>query len=115
MNLYWILIKLKSTDKKMYRGCKSDATKERQLCDAEDNGTCVKCSDDGCNDHPMYGTPTLSCINCHDANECGFGQNVSTAAACKEAVLFGAKESCFVHSHEGMNTYRVLLSLEQFY
>lgn len=98
----------------MFRGCLSDATEERLLCEGSNEdglGSCVKCTTNGCNNQPKFIPPQLSCVKCSDWKECAYGQDASTATACVKDVLFGSKETCFVHSINGNLYLKITLQL----
>ncbi|XP_055307068.1 uncharacterized protein LOC129571321 [Sitodiplosis mosellana] len=92
-------------DKKVFRGCLSDATEQRLLCELVNehkNGSCVKCDRSGCNKQPKFVQPKLSCMHCTDSEECAFGLRFSNQTmACKNPVVFGDEETCFTHSISG--------------
>ncbi|XP_055308419.1 uncharacterized protein LOC129572481 [Sitodiplosis mosellana] len=88
-------------DKEVFRGCLSDSSKERILCERNDKGTCVECSDTGCNNQPKVRQPKLACVNCTGSDECAFGYNASMAVPCKKDVELGDEESCFTRSING--------------
>lgn len=85
----------------MFRGCLSDASNQRLLCERvneDGNGTCIKCNTSGCNNQPKLKQPTLSCMNCTDSEVCAFGLDLKSSnltIACEKPVLFGDKETCF--------------------
>lgn len=84
----------------MYRGCLSDTSEARLLCERGDNGTCAKCPNSGCNDRSKFRKPKLSCIQCSDSESCAFGYDPKEAKPCTQEVAFGDEESCFVHKTE---------------
>lgn len=92
-------------DKKMFRGCLSDATNERLLCELvneHQNGSCVKCNTTGCNNQPKYKKPKLSCMKCTGSKECAFGLvDTVNSTDCKEQVVFGEEETCYTQTIDG--------------
>lgn len=87
-------------DNRIYRGCLTDTTDHRLLCEQYHpghKGICVKCAGSGCNNMPRVRPPLLSCIQCQKSHECAFGQDKSNATACKSQIQFGKKESCYTH------------------
>lgn len=91
----------------MYRGCLSDPSEARLMCELDakhQNGTCKKCATSGCNDEPKFDRPKLSCVKCSNDEECAFGRDAAEAKQCTKDVMFGEKESCFVHAISG-NTH----------
>lgn len=93
-----------SKDKKMFRGCLSDASDVRLKCEKSDErnlGTCVKCSGSGCNNQPKVAKSKLSCFKCIDSKECAFGQNGTDPVSCVDKVPFGIQESCYTHAIKG--------------
>ncbi|XP_031624827.1 uncharacterized protein LOC116341726 [Contarinia nasturtii] len=100
-------------EKKIFRGCLSDQSETRLLCDRADkheNGTCVKCRSDSCNNQPRLRKPNLSCMSCTETEtkECAFGQDSSKAIACENQVVFGDKETCFTRFvNDTQNVYHV--------
>lgn len=83
----------------MFRGCLSDATNERLLCERVneyENGTCVKCNTTGCNNQSKFREPTLSCMNCTGSDDCAFGlESLNFPYVCEKQILFGDEETCF--------------------
>lgn len=96
----------------MFRGCLSDPTEPRLECDINKHGNCVKCTGNGCNDQPKVKPSELSCMKCMDSKECAYGQRSSPAFNCLNNVIFGNKESCFVHTLPGNNTVLYLHRFE---
>ncbi|XP_055308420.1 uncharacterized protein LOC129572482 [Sitodiplosis mosellana] len=91
-------------DKEVFRGCLSDTSKERILCERNnknDKGTCVICPNTGCNNQPKVRQPKFACVNCTGSDECAFGYNASMAVPCKKDVELGDEESCFTRSING--------------
>lgn len=87
-----------SEDKKIYRGCLTDASDHRLLCEQDSSdkkGICVKCSGSGCNNMPRVRPPLLSCVHCKKSHECAFGQDKNNAVTCKSQIPFGTDESCY--------------------
>lgn len=85
----------------MYRGCLSDSSNDRLMCDQSEEhklGICAKCSESGCNNHPKLAKPKLSCIKCEDEKACAFGQDAQDAKLCETNVPFGVEESCFTYN-----------------
>lgn len=98
-------------DQRMYRGCLSDQN-SRLICDREYvnvTGICVKCPESNCNSMPKSTAPTLSCVKCAGNEQCAFGQNPKNLAKCKNAVLFGINESCFIRYNSGEILFKFLL------
>ena len=60
-------------DEDMYRGCITDSKDSRLLCQLG-MGRCGICSEDGCNDQPLFIEPELSCYKCENSTDCGYGQ-----------------------------------------
>lgn len=87
----------------MYRGCLSDASNDRLMCEQNDPeiGKCVKCSENGCNNQPKVKKAEISCVQCEDATDCAYGQVAANAKTCIEDVIFGNEESCFTQSLSG--------------
>ncbi|XP_031624689.1 prestalk protein-like isoform X2 [Contarinia nasturtii] len=85
-------------DNKMYRGCLTDQSDHRLLCEDDSNkkGACVKCTETGCNNVPKTRPPSLSCVRCGKSEECAFGQDKKNAVPCSNIVPFGVDESCFI-------------------
>lgn len=93
-------------DRKIFRGCLSDSSEPRLLCERGDEfGKCVKCPSSGCNNQSKFRKPQLSCIKCSDSENCAFGYDPSAAEPCTQDVTFGDEESCFVHKIEGNFIY----------
>lgn len=88
-------------DKKMHRGCLSDATESRLMCELDETGICMKCSSSGCNNHPKRGKPQFSCLKCSDDDGCTSGQNASESVPCTGDVTFDEEETCFTHAIAG--------------
>lgn len=68
-------------DKNIVRGCMSDSTEQRLLCESANkynNGSCVVCNGSDCNNQPKYGKAKLSCMSCSGAEDCAFGFITST-------------------------------------
>lgn len=106
-------------DKKIFRGCLSDASDERLLCERVNehkNGSCVKCNTTGCNNQPKIEKPTLSCMNCTGSQECAFGLiSLNASVPCKRPVLFGDKETCYTQSTDGIVIFLTLRLLFQLF
>lgn len=88
----------------IYRGCLTDPSEERLLCDQQTpnkSSRCVKCGESGCNDMPKMREPLLSCVHCSESEECAFGQSREKAILCKSSIQFGNEESCFTHFNYG--------------
>lgn len=84
----------------MYRGCLSDSSNDRLMCDQSVKyklGFCATCSGSGCNDQPKLAKPKLSCVKCDDEKSCTYVQYANDAVPCNKNVLFGVVESCFTH------------------
>ncbi|XP_055309662.1 uncharacterized protein LOC129573299 [Sitodiplosis mosellana] len=84
-------------NKKIYRGCLTDISDHRLLCEKDKKGLCLKCGETGCNNVAKIRSPSLSCIHCNKSAECAFGHEKKTATQCKTDVQFGAQESCYIH------------------
>lgn len=87
-------------ENKIYRGCLTDPSEERLLCDQETpNKTkkCVKCGESGCNNLPKIRKASLSCVHCEKSEECAFGQQKKKASPCQNDVPFGYQETCYTH------------------
>lgn len=85
-------------DQKIFRGCLSDSSNARLMCDQSEKhklGFCDTCSGSGCNNQPKMAKPKLSCLKCNDEKICAFSQYSHDARPCQKNVLFGDKESCF--------------------
>lgn len=98
----------------MYRGCISDNTKQRMLCDEETpnkEGICKKCSESGCNDMPRSKSPSISCVHCDKSLECAYGQNETNLIACKGDIKFGTEESCYTHYGKTILFLQIYFSL----
>lgn len=90
----------------MYRGCLSESSNGRLLCDEGEKqnlGFCKRCSESGCNNIPKITEPKLSCFKCNDEKACAFAQDVQAPQACKNEVHFGDEESCFTHSFDSID------------
>lgn len=101
----------------MYRGCLSDPSNERLLCDQSGEhklGTCTKCSKSGCNNQPKWAAPKLSCLKCENTKACAFLQDASDAIPCQKYVPFGITESCYTYHIPG-NAFFYLLSYQFFH
>lgn len=99
LNIY-ISVSFYFVDQKIYRGCLSDSSDERLMCDLSQKyklGFCDICSGSGCNNQPKEVKPKLSCLKCNDEKSCALAQNASDAKPCQKNVLFGDKESCFTY------------------
>lgn len=81
----------------MHRGCLTDPTDSRLLCELDDT-ICMKCKESGCNNQPKLRKPSLKCIHCTDDLECAYGQDKANSRACEKQVLFNIKESCYARS-----------------
>lgn len=80
----------------------------RLLCERihpNDKSVCIKCGTTGCNNVARVKPPTLSCVNCDKSNECAFGQDKSTATACKNDVPFGSEETCYTYFSHGKKNH----------
>lgn len=87
-------------DQKIYRGCLSDSTNDRLMCDQSEKhqlGFCDTCSGSGCNNQTKMAKPKLSCLKCNDEKACAYHQYAQDAEPCQKIVLFGDKESCFTY------------------
>lgn len=85
-------------ENKIYRGCLTDPSEERLLCDQQvPNKTkkCVKCGESGCNDLPKIRKASLSCVHCDKSEECAFGQQKEKAIPCQNDVPFSHQETCY--------------------
>lgn len=101
-------------DQKMYRGCLSDSSNERLMCDQSEEhklGTCIRCSEAGCNNQPKLAAPKLSCLKCEDAKACAFAQDVHDAKPCEKNVRFGVKESCYTYNFNSNGYVHFLLDV----
>lgn len=76
----------------MYRGCMTDTTDSRLLCQL---GNCFVCDESGCNNQTLYSEPEISCIKCNASIECAFGQPEAEPENCLNPVLFGVEETCY--------------------
>lgn len=87
----------------MYRGCITDASDHRLLCEGDFNktGVCRKCSETACNNLPKIRSPSLSCVHCNKSEECAFGQDMKNEMPCKNSVLFGVDELCYIDYNLG--------------
>lgn len=92
------------SDNHVYRGCLSDSSDHRLLCDQDqnENRSCITCEKSGCNDTPKIRPPTSSCIQCSKSSECTFGFEKDSAASCKEDVRLGLEESCYTYYRNSM-------------
>lgn len=102
MNLNHIL------DNIIYRGCLTDTSDHRLLCEKDDpnkKDLCLKCRASGCNNVAKVRPPSLSCIHCDKSAECAFGQDKKKATLCKSDVTFGAYESCYTHHSSGGSSF----------
>lgn len=97
------------TDEHVYRGCLSDSSDHRLLCDQDQkkNRSCITCEKSGCNDTPKIRNSTLSCIQCKASHECAFGFERDSAGRCKEGVRLGLEESCYVYFRNGMANHKI--------
>lgn len=84
----------------MHRGCLSDTSYARMLCD-QGFGVCKKCSFNGCNNEPKHRPSTLSCMHCNDSAECAFGLDESKHYRCHKMPLFGDVETCYTFNPDG--------------
>lgn len=88
----------------MFRGCLSDGNGARELCDSKyENGRCVKCSGDGCNNLALHRKADYTCAKCRDTQECQFQQNASMVEICQKDVSFGDVETCYTYHIQGMD------------
>lgn len=94
-----------STAKKMHRGCSSDVSNARLLCDRGSKVHCVKCSGNGCNNQPKQMEPSRSCVKCKDATDCAFSQLGNLSIQCIKTVEFGQQETCFTRTLEGTSRH----------
>lgn len=83
-----------SFERKMYRGCLTDSTEGRLMCQVDDRN-CKICNGDACNIDPIVTPPSLSCIKCHDKKGCVYGQSGKNSQNCTMPYLFGTNETCF--------------------
>lgn len=97
----------------MHRGCSTDPTEIRLLCEKND-ALCMKCSESGCNNQPKHKAPEIACIHCNDTKECAFGHDKQKSVQCKTLVQFPEVESCFTHSLNRMNIVRRGCTLDTF-
>lgn len=86
-----------SLDGEMHRGCLTDTTDSRLLCE-QPGSECVKCSENGCNNQPQHREPQLSCVYCEDSTDCAFGQVNVELKKCESNVSFTSNETCFTHA-----------------
>lgn len=87
-------------DNKIYRGCLTDTSDHRLLCEKADpnkSDLCLKCTGTGCNNEAKIRPPSISCVQCDKSVECAFGQDKKNATKCKTDVSFGDEESCYTH------------------
>lgn len=90
-------------DQKIYRGCLSDSSNERLMCDQSEKhqlGVCSTCTGSGCNKQPKFQKPKLSCLKCDDEKSCAYPQKSFDAEPCQKNVLFGDEESCFTYQNK---------------
>lgn len=97
------------TDEHVYRGCLSDSSDHRLLCDQDQkkNHSCITCEESGCNDTPKIRPSTLSCIQCRGSHECAFGFEKDSASRCKADVRLGLEESCYIYYRNGMTNQNI--------
>lgn len=94
------------SDKKfIHRGCLTDASEARLLCDEDSpsiaeggSSLCEKCAENGCNVEPKYKNAELACLKCNDSQKCAFGQDDSNRIFCSSSVLFGEEETCYSYT-----------------
>lgn len=89
------------SDNHVYRGCLSDSSDHRLLCDQDQKKNCITCEKSGCNDVPKMRPATLSCIQCSGSAECAFGFEEKSAAPCQGQVRLGSEESCYIYHGNG--------------
>lgn len=91
------------SDNHVYRGCLSDSSDHRLLCDQDQkkNRNCITCEKSGCNDVPKVRRANISCIQCSGSLECAFGFEKDAAVACEGFVRLGSEESCYIHDKNG--------------
>lgn len=96
------------TDEHVYRGCLSDSSDHRLLCDQDQkqNHSCITCEESGCNDTPKIRNSTLSCIQCKGSHECAFGFEKDSASRCKKDVRLGLEETCYIYFRNGMTNHK---------
>lgn len=97
-------------DNKMYRGCLADNDKYRALCDEDSpdkKGTCIKCSESGCNNIPKVKSASLSCVQCNKSEECAFGHEETTP--CESEIPFGSEEFCYTHFNAGKENEETMI------
>lgn len=97
-------------DQKIYRGCLSDSSDGRLMCDQSEKynlGFCDMCSGSECNNQPKMTKPKLSCLKCNDEKACAFAQDTYDARPCHKNVLFGQKESCFTHQFDSNGFFSI--------
>lgn len=100
-----ILSFIKILDDNVYRGCLSESSDHRLLCDLSKEN-CIKCAKFGCNDVPKIRPSALSCIQCSGSAECAFGFEKDSATKCKGKVQLGLVESCYVyHDNSKLNRH----------
>lgn len=87
-----------------YRGCMSDNDEGSQLCSANGESTCKRCTGFGCNTVAVLSSPSLSCVVCSSAAsaDCAWGYSASEANTCRNDIWLGETESCYrVQSSDG--------------
>lgn len=107
--LIFSMLLFSSIDEHVYRGCLSDSSDQRLLCDKEQkqNHSCITCEKSGCNDTPKIRPSTLSCIKCEKSPDCAFGFEKDSAAKCKADVRLGLEESCYIYYRSGMKNHKI--------
>lgn len=85
-------------DMKMIRGCKTDTNIE-QTCIEMGDGKCHRCQYEMCNKQAKYSRPGIFCIKCRSdglTSKCAMGHAVESSVICRDQVLLGQGEKCFV-------------------
>lgn len=84
-------------DMKMVRGCKSNTNIE-QIC-TNMGDKCHRCHHEMCNKQPKVTQPEMFCIKCKSdglTSDCAMGHGIETSVICRDQVVFGQSEKCFV-------------------
>lgn len=77
---------MRISDQNIHRGCLTDLKESRLLC-TKHSDACAICDQDGCNNEPNNIQPKLSCYDCEDSTNCGYGQaDQQKIKKCVEAV-----------------------------
>lgn len=84
---------------KMHRGCTTDSTDSRILCE-NDAGWCEKCFDNECNNEPKFKQANLACLKCNNSMECAFQLDEDDRELCTSIVKIDEHETCYTYNPE---------------